>query len=80
MTKPILAFIDSSIYANPVCDLALWAAKSMQTTIRLLYVLDKSEEEIHLPDTQQIDINSNILNPSLLAQQDPTLAKALLAQ
>ncbi|AQX18036.1 Nucleotide-binding universal stress protein, UspA family [Bartonella sp. A1379B] len=80
MTKPILALIDSSIYANPVCDLALWAAKSMQTTIRLLYVLDKSEEEIHLPDTQQMDINSNILNPSLLAQQDPTLAKALLAQ
>ncbi|WP_407965716.1 universal stress protein [Bartonella sp. C271] len=80
MTKPILALIDSSIYANPVCDLALWAAKSMQTTIRLLHVLDKSEEEIHLPNTQQMDINSNILDPSPLAQQDPTLAKALFAQ
>ncbi|ENN92012.1 universal stress protein [Bartonella bovis] len=78
MTKPILALIDSSIYAKPVCDLALWAAKSMQTTIRLLHVLDKSEEEINLPDTQQTD--DTILNPSNLKQQDTTLAKALFAQ
>ncbi|AQX19325.1 universal stress protein [Bartonella sp. WD16.2] len=78
MTKPILALIDSSVYAKPVCDLALWAAKSMQTTIRLLYVLDKSEEEISLPDIQQAD--NNTLNPSDVKQQDTTLAKALFAQ
>lgn len=50
----------------------------MQTTIWLLYVLDKSEEEINLPDTQQTD--DIILNLSDLKQQDTTLAKALFAQ
>ncbi|AQX28340.1 MULTISPECIES: universal stress protein [unclassified Bartonella] len=80
MKKPILALIDSSIYANPVCDLALWAAKSMQTTIRLLHVLDKSEEEISLPNTKQININNNIPDLSILEQTDPTFAKALFAQ
>ncbi|WP_246468203.1 MULTISPECIES: universal stress protein [Bartonella] len=78
ITKPILALIDSSIYAKHVCDLALWAAKFMQTTIRLLHVLDKSEKEISLPNTQQTD--NNTLNSSDLKQQDTTLSKALFAQ
>ncbi|KEG19863.1 universal stress protein [Bartonella bacilliformis] len=78
MTKPILALIDASIYAKPVCDLALWAAKSMQTTIRLLYVLDKAEEEISLPKAQQTSDNTK--NTLISEQQDTDLSKALFAQ
>ncbi|MHC5307731.1 universal stress protein [Bartonella sp. LJL80] len=80
MKKPVLALIDSSIYGKTVCELAVWAAKAMDAPVCLLHVLDKSEDQIVLPEDAEAGINVAMRSELIKELKDIDLAKARLAQ
>ncbi|WNO53087.1 universal stress protein [Stakelama saccharophila] len=41
--ETILACIDSSAYANPVCDLAAWASRKLKAPVELLHVVQRKD-------------------------------------
>ncbi|MCB1703291.1 MAG: universal stress protein [Halioglobus sp.] len=52
----VIACIDGSVSAAPVCDYAAWAALSLQAPLTFLHVLDQR----HYPVSAEVDLSGNI--------------------
>ncbi len=72
----ILAFIDGSIYAQSVCDLAAWAANRVSASVEILHVLgrrDTTSAPVDLSGNLDADERDELLNE--LAALDEQRAK-----
>lgn len=75
MTTKVLACIDASLYAEAVCDYAVWAAKKLDAALSLLHVLDKAQHT-HTPDLSgSIGLGSQELLLQQLAELDEKHSK-----
>ncbi|MBZ9612923.1 universal stress protein [Rheinheimera maricola] len=78
MTTKVLACIDASLYAEAVCDYAVWSANKLDVELSLLHVLDKAQHT-HTPDLSgSIGLGSQELLLQQLAELDEKHSKLAL--
>lgn len=80
MAQPVLALVDASVYWKPVCELAVWASKALDAPVRLLHVLEKSDDDITLPHDIVKDIDDRFVTDFIGKIYDSSASYARLMQ
>ncbi|QBL09419.1 universal stress protein [Rheinheimera sp. D18] len=78
MTKKVIACIDSSPYAEAVCDYATWAAKRLNVTMSVLHVLSKAQQQDTSDLSGSIGLGAQEALMEKLAQLDAERGKLAL--